>query len=119
MIKRGDIYDVDLEPVRGSEQGKRRPCVVIQNDIANNVSPVTIVATITGSANVKKVFPVLVAVKKGQGGMIKDSFIQCNQIRTVDKGRLVKYRGTLPDDKLNEIDDALVISLGIHKVKKM
>ncbi|HCN18809.1 MAG: hypothetical protein A2060_04470 [Planctomycetes bacterium GWA2_50_13] len=109
---RGNIWEVNLEPVIGSEKrGLRRPCVIVQNDIGNKYSPLVIVAVITDASNAKKLFPVHVYVEKGKGGLILDSVVQCEQIRTVDKARLVKHLGRLPTGTMARVDTALKISL--------
>ncbi len=113
LIKRGDIFTVDLEPVRGSEQGKMRPALVIQNDIGNRYSPVIIVAAITTGEYTE--FDVNVAVKAPEGGLSNNSIILLNQIRTVDKSRFGRYWGRLNPETMKKVDKALKISLGLTK----
>jgi mRNA interferase MazF len=113
-IRRGDIYAVDLEPVRGSEQGKVQPALVIQNDVGNRYSPTIIVAAITSGGNSR--FDVNVVVKAPEGGLTNDSVILLNQIRTVDKTRLGRYWGRLSPQTMLVIDEALKISLGLVPV---
>lgn len=109
---RGNVWEVNLEPVVGSEKrGRSRPCVIVQNDIGNKYSPLVIVAVITDANNVVKHFPVDVYIGKGEGGFTLDSIIQCNQIRTVDKRRLVKHLGRLSTGTMARVDTALKISL--------
>lgn len=111
-IKRGDIVLVDLDPVKGSEQGKTRPGLVIQNDIGNRLSPTTIIATIT--SNVEKEYPFTVYVQSGEANLPKDSLILCNQLRTVSiEDRLVKKIGALKPATMNRVDEALKTSLGL------
>lgn len=110
---RGNVWDVGLEPVVGSETGKRRPCVIIQNDIGNKFAPTVIIAVVTSAENVKKAYPVDVSVPKGKGGLSVESVILCSQIRTVDKRRLAKHRGKLPDEIMRKVDEALQISLSL------
>ena len=94
-VVRGTVIEVNLDPTLGREMAKTRPCVVIQNDIGNATSPVTIVAVITGGDNVPKLYPVNVKVQKGDGGLTKDSVVRCNQIKTVDEIRFGKVYGKL------------------------
>lgn len=109
---RGNVWEVNLEPVVGSEKrGLRRPCVIVQNDIGNKYSPLVIIAVITDASNVIRHFPVDVYVEKGKGGLNLNSVIQCNQIRTVDKRRLIKHLGKLPPGIMAQVDTALRISL--------
>lgn len=75
QVGRGDVVDIDLEPVRGHEIGKTRPAVVIQNDIGNRYSPLVIVAPIRGAEHIKKLYPVNVLAPKGVGGLKKDSIV--------------------------------------------
>jgi mRNA interferase MazF len=107
---RGEIYEVDLDPVVGSEQGKKRPCVIIQNDFGNACSPVTIVACITSKLE-RKNYPTNVFITAQETGLRYDSLVLLNQIRTVDKARLTIKKGKIPPLKMLEIDAALKISL--------
>jgi len=111
-ICRGDIFLVDLDPVKGSEQGKTRPCVVIQNDLGNQYSPVTIIACITSKIE-RRAYPTNVYISSKETGLDFDSLVILNQIRTVDKSRLIKKVGSIPEAKMLEVDVALKISLGL------
>ena len=110
---RGAVVELNLDPVVGSEANKTRPCVVIQNDIGNRFSPIVIVVSITGAENVPKRYPVDVPVPKGEGGLTKDSVVQCNQIRSVDERRLVRTLGQLRPATMAKVDRALQISLAL------
>lgn len=110
-IRRGDIFTVDFEPVRGSEQEKVRPGLIIQNDIGNQFSPVVVVAAITSGEQAK--FDINVEVKSPEGGLTNNSIILLNQIRTVDKSRLGKYWGRVSPATMKKVDEALEISLGL------
>jgi mRNA interferase MazF len=109
------VLEVNLDPAIGSEPNKTRPCVVIQNDIGNRYSPVSIVATITGAENVPKRYPVDVLVPMGEGGLSKDSVVQCNLIRSVDERRFVRTLGHLSKTTMEKVDRALRISLDLQK----
>lgn len=113
-IRRGDIFTVDLDPVRGSEQGKSRPAVVIQNDIGNRYSPTIIVAALTST--LRRDFDVNVIVEAPEGGLSNDSTVLLNQIRTVDRSRLGRYWGRLTPTTMTKIDRALMISLGLVEI---
>ena len=91
-IKRGDIYYADLNPVIGSEQGGKRPVLIISNDIGNKHSPTVIVAAITGKTQTKAKLPTHTEVKNVEG-LDRDSVILLEQIRTIDKQRLRNYIG--------------------------
>jgi mRNA interferase MazF len=114
VICRGDIFRVCLDPVVGSEQGKTRPCVVIQNDLGNKNSPVTIIACITSNLT-RKDRPDNVFVTAKETGLVCDSLVMLNQIRTVDKTRLIKKLGVIPEAKMLEVDIALTISLDLSR----
>ena len=83
-IKRGDIFLANLGPVVESEQGGIRPILIVQNDVSNKHSPVTIVASITSKKFVKE-FPTNVSLSKKDSKLDKESTILLNQIRTIDK----------------------------------
>jgi len=112
VIKRGDIFYADLSPVVGSEQGGVRPVLVIQNDIGNKFSPTVIVAAITSQINKAKL-PTHVEIKANEYGIQKDSVILLEQIRTIDKKRLREKIGHLDDKLMEQVNDALVISVGL------
>ena len=112
-VKRGDIVLVDLEPVKGSETGKIRPCVIIQNDIGNKFSSTTIVAIVTSQKEISKEYPTDVWVEKNKGGLNLDSIIQGDQIRTISKERIVKKLEHFEDGVMNKANKALKISLGL------
>lgn len=111
-IKRGDIYLVNFNPVIGTEIGKTRPAVVVSNDINNVHADTATVVPITSS--VDKVYPFDVFLIKGESGLDKDSKAKCNQIRTVDKRRLCKYIGALKEEKIKELEEAILIHLSIR-----
>ncbi len=108
----GHIYQCVLDPVVGSEIGKSRPVLVVSNDTNNEYSQTLIVLPITGQ-HVKKVYPFEVSVPKGIGGLTTDSRIKADQIRTVDKSRLISYRGSLPSQYLLHVEKALRIHLNM------
>ncbi len=111
-IRRGQIVLVNLEPVVGSEQGKVRPAVVVQNDIGNEYSPVTIVAPITSKVFSRE-FPTNVRINGTESGIGRDSTILCNQIRTIDKTRIVKTLSKLDGITMHKLNCALRISLAL------
>ena len=108
-IKRGQIYLADLNPVMGSEQGGVRPVVVIQNDVGNRFSPTIIVAAIT--AQIKKNIPTHAPLKSI--GLPKESIALLEQIRTIDKCRLIEYVGEVSKPEMNGIVEALRKSIDV------
>ncbi len=109
-ISRGDIYYADLNPVVGCEQGGIRPVLILQNDIGNRHSPTTIVCAITGKP--KKPLPTHTAVA-GAGRLSMESFALLEQIRTIDRTRLRGWSGRLDEQEMEEINQALSISVGL------
>jgi len=112
IIRRGDIFFADLNPVLGSEQGNRRPVVILQNDQGNEHSSTTIVAAITSKSD-KPYLPTHVPLKDVPG-IYKDSIVLLEQIRTVDTMRLDTYLGSLSAAQMEEIDRAIAVSLGMR-----
>ena len=111
--RRGDIYLVNLDPTLGAEIRKTRPALVLQNDIGNKFSPVTIVAAISSKFD-EPLYPTEVLISaKALTGLAVDSVVLLNQIRTIDKKRLVKQLGTLSAAKMEEANQALRISLAL------
>ena len=119
IIRRGDIYFADLRPVVGSEQGGIRPVLIIQNDMGNRYSPTVICAAITSQLHKAKL-PTHVALDAHKYGIVKDSVILLEQVRTIDKSRLREKVCHLDEDILQRIDQALCISLALaqHSQKK-
>ena len=110
--KRGEIYLVNFDPATGAEIRKTRPALILQNDIANRYSPITIVAAITSfSSGDGKTYPTEVFIGVSDGGLDNDSVALLNQIRTIDKGRLGKKLGVLKDKTMAQVDKAIQISL--------
>ncbi|MGN1182073.1 MAG: type II toxin-antitoxin system PemK/MazF family toxin [Faecalibacillus sp.] len=111
-IKRGEIYLADLNPYQGSEQGGIRPVLIIQNDIGNYYSHTTIIAPITNYTNHKKALPTHVILDNDV--LSYKSIILCEQLRVVDKKRLIKYVGKLDDNLLSQIKQAINVSLAVN-----
>lgn len=108
--KRGEIWLINFNPARGSEQKGKRPALIIQNDIGNLYASTTIVAAIT--TTIKK-YPVTVLAGKRDGGLKEDSMINLAQILTIDKNRLIKRLGQISEDRMKEVDEAAAVSLGL------
>ena len=112
IIRRGDIYYADLRPVVGSEQGGIRPVLIVQNDVGNNHSQTVICVAITSKMNKAKL-PTHVELSAEEYGVIKDSVILLEQIRTIDKSRLKEKVCHLDKKILERIDKALLVSLAL------
>jgi mRNA interferase MazF len=112
-IKRGDLVLVNLDPVIGSEQGKTRPALIIQNDIGNEYSPTTIVAPVTSKTFSKK-YPTNVEIDETNSPLKEKSTILLNQIRTIDKTRIIKIYGKISERAIKEVNEAILASLGLE-----
>ena len=111
MVYRGEIYFADLDPVEGSEQGGRRPVLIIQNDIGNRYAPTTIISPITSQAKKYK-YPTHVHIKNIEG-IDNSSIVMLEQIRTISKDRLEFKMGKLNQRMMQKVNMAIHISLGI------
>lgn len=112
IVKRGDIFYADLSPVIGSEQGGIRPVLVVQNDVGNKYSPTVIAAAITSKINKAKM-PTHIELDAQKYGLVRDSVILLEQVRTIDKKRLREKIGRLDDLQMIKVNDALQISFGL------
>ena len=111
-IKRGDIILCDFNPVIGTEQSGIRPAVIIQIDRANAASPHTIVAPLTSRIR-KSILPSHVFVPIGIANLTQDSVILCEQIRVVDKSRIIRVIGHLDTEYIMQLNMALCTILGL------
>ena len=110
-IKKGDIYYAMLNPVIGSQQNGKRPVVVIQNNLANKHSPTVIIAPIT--TILKKLYiPTHIVISKNNF-LKKDSTILVEQVRVIDKSRIITFLGKLNEIQMRQVDKALINSFGI------
>jgi mRNA interferase MazF len=110
-IRRGDVVVVRLDPAEGHEMKKTRPAVVVQNDVGNRNSSTTIVAPATGT---HRGYPFEVPVEADDSPFEKDSSIRLDQIRVVSvEKRIHSVAGSLDGETMNEVDDALKLSLGL------
>lgn len=114
--RRGEIYLTALDPAVGREIQKTRPALVIQNDVSNRLSGVTIVAPITSTVRFP-LNPVHVPLVAGQTtGLSVTSVAVFNQIRAVDRARLIKRLGAVDAETMEQVDEAIRISLGLLAV---
>ena len=113
MVLRGELYRADLNPVLGCEQGGLRPVLILQNNVGNRYSPTVIVAAVTSRMG-KARLPTHIGLSQGEGGLAKDSVVLLEQLRTIDKLRLKGRIGSLDTERMREVDEALMMSLGIQ-----
>ena len=111
-IKKGEIWWANLEPVFGSEQGGKRPVLIVQNDLLNKFSPTIIEAPITSKLPSKR-YPTSVVVTKRESNLPRDSTILLNQIRTIDKKRLINKIGNLDQEIMKKVELAIKVSLDL------
>ncbi len=114
-ITRGDVVLCDLNPVVGTEQAGIRPVVVLQIDRANAVSPHTIIAPFTSKIR-RALLPSHVLVPAGIGGLSQDSVVLCEQIRVIDKSRIIRVIGHLNNEYMEQLAVALCIILGLQRL---
>lgn len=113
ILKRGDIVLVNLEPVKGSEQGGVRPVLIIQNNISNEYSPITIIAPITSKVY-EKDYPTNVFISSQESKLDKNSTILLNQIRAIDKRRILRRLSSLNGLIMKRVNLGLKISLSLE-----
>jgi mRNA interferase MazF len=112
-IERGDIVLAALDPVLGHEISKTRPVVVVSNDIGNTFSGTVTVLPVT-SGNVEKIYPFEVYIPLDVSGLKKNSKAKADQIRTLDKARLIKRIGRVDQQLIKEIDNAIKVHLALR-----
>lgn len=118
IIKRGEIYIADLEPAKGSEQGKERRVLIVSNDIGNKVSPIVIAVPITSDIDERSIkFPQNVLIHPSKkNGLVKKSIILCGQIRVLSvKQRIGEFKGTVEKETLDSVDEALNTTLALKR----
>lgn len=112
-MKRGDVYYANLNPTVGSETGKRRPVLIVSNDVNNRVAVTVTVLPIT--SNVSRVYPFEVFLEPKDSGLPKASKVQAQQVRTISKQRLVgELVGSLNGNLMNLVDESLILHLGLR-----
>ena len=113
--RRGEIYLINFDPTIGAEIKKTRPALVVQNDIANRHSPITIVCALTSQYE-EPLYPTEVLISPPEGGLKVQSVVLANQIRSVDRQRLVKRLGSLRPETMQRVDRALQLSVGLFTI---
>lgn len=115
-VRRGDIVIVELDPTKGSEQRGTRPCLVVQNDVGNENAPTTIVVPFTTSFG-DRLYPFEVLVPAEECALREDSVAVCSQLRTISiDHRVAENLGTIPEERMDDVDTALEYSLGLTPV---
>lgn len=112
-ILKGEIYWANLNPAVGSEISKTRPVLIVSNDINNQYAATVTILPITSTT--AKIYPFEVFLSQGEGNLANDSKAKANQIRTIDKQRIGSKIGKISETKLAEIENAILVHLGITK----
>ena len=113
IVKRGEVWMADLNPVRGSEQAGMRPVLIFQTDAINRFS--TTILAIPFTTNLRRAgLPSCVQVSLGEGGLSRDSVALCHQLRVLDKTRMTRKLGELNSETLERIENCVLFTLGIR-----
>ena len=112
---RGSVYLVSFDPTVGAEIRKTRPALIIQNDIANRHSPITMVAAITSQLE-EPLYPTEVLIQPPEGGLDRISVVLLNQMRSIARRRLIRLLGKLKPETMRRVDQAIKISFGLLKL---
>ena len=110
---RGDIYLVDLGTNVGSEQGGCRPVLLLQNDVGNHFGPTLIVAPVSSRYWKKSKQPTHTLIE-GIQNLSSPSVVLAEQLLTIDKVRVMKYLGKVPEEQMQEVNKAVKVSLGLE-----
>lgn len=112
-IKRGDLWTTDLRPGQGFEVSKKRPCLIVSNNIVNRISPTVVIIPL--SSQIYKILgPERLFIAKKESKLVKDSVILVTQIRAIDKTRLIEPISSISKAKLQEIEEAIKIVLDLE-----
>ena len=115
-MRRGDIVAIDLEPVRGAEADKRRPAVVVSNDMANATARRLgrgVITVVPVTSNTRRLFPFQVLLRRSETGLPNDSKAQAEQVRSIAIERVHGRLGVVPDARMRDIDEALRLHLAV------
>ncbi len=113
FLQRGEIYFVDFSPTGAGEMAGRHPALIVQNDVGKRASQLNIVAAIASNPRVAKL-PVGVRIVPGESGLPRLSVVHLGHLYTVDKERLEQRAGTLPSERMRQVDRAIQVSLGLR-----
>ena len=113
-MRRGEIWWIDPDPVRGSEQAGRRPAVVVSRDAINRASPVVVIVPLTTHRK-QRIYPSDVLLRAPEGGVTADSVVLTLQVRAVAKERLRGRLGALSMPTMRRVEDALLLVLDIER----
>ncbi len=112
-MNRGDVFDARLNPTEGSEQAGIRPVIIVSRNAINKNSPIIVIVPLTGAKNVRRSYPNNVPIAKGEGGLTVNSVALGGQVRAISKSRLLRKRGMLSEGTVQQLDQALRITLDL------
>jgi mRNA interferase MazF len=112
-MKRGDVYQTDLNPTVGSEQAGVRPAIIVSRDAINASSPVVVIVPLTSRSNKKVIYPSQVEMRMNEAGLTSDSVVLCEQVRAISRTKLKKHLGHVTSQRMAEINAALKIALDL------
>jgi len=110
---RGELYQANLDPVTGAEQGGTRPVLIVSRDALNANAPIVIIVPLTSRENKKRLYPTHVELPAGEGSLSKNSVALCEQVRAISKNRLTKRIGQVSSQKMSLINATLIIALDL------
>ena len=112
-MMRGDVYDARLSPTEGSEQAGMRPVIIVSRNAINQYSPVIVVVPLTDAANLKRTYPSDVLIRQPEGGLTLDSVALTGQVRAIAKTRLLRQRGALSSEVVEQVVRALRVTIDL------
>jgi mRNA interferase MazF len=112
-MRRGELYQANLDPTVGSEQGGARPVLIVSRDALNANAPIVIVVPLTRREHKTRLYPSHVELRVGEGGLSKDSVALCEQIRVISKERIAKRIGQLSGEVMAKVEATLLITLDL------
>lgn len=112
-MKRGDVYDARLDPIEGSEQGGVRPVIIVSRDAINATSTLVIAVPCTTYRGQRELYPSQILITAPDGGLSRDTVALGEQIRAVSKSRLFRFRGTLSEAMIAQLNKALLIAIDL------
>ena len=112
-MKRGDVYQTELNPTDGSEQSGTRPAIIVSRDAINASSPVLIIVPLTCGSNKRFLYPSHVEMRMGEAGLTSDSVALCEQVRAIARTKLKKPLGHVSNQRMSQVNAALKIALDL------
>ena len=112
IVARGEIWYADLNPISGSEQGGRRPVLVVQNDAVNRFTQTVLIVPFTTNLR-REALPTCVRVSRGEGGLTEDSVALGHQLRAIDISRLADRLGNVTEETMLSVEDCILFAMDL------